>query len=403
MVASTPDPALTPAPAARPARWAAPTLIRHLGMAVLAGLVLLLVSNAIGDYRDYQLAEVAAYVVAVAGLTVLIGQSGQISIGNGAFMAVGGYVAALSLADLHWPLIAIAVVAVAGAAVAGAIFGVAAARLRGPYLAGATLMLAVALPSLATRFQSLFGGDQGLGFFVTVPGFLGSSISLIRWQAWVSCAAALIILVLLANLLRSRVGRSWRAVRDDEVAAALAGLNVARLQTLAFVVSAACAGLGGMLLAMWNESASPGLFSLTLSIQLLTAAVLGGLGSLSGAIWGSAVLVLAPTYLENFATSHGMTAATSASVPIVAYGVVLIVVMLAFPSGIQGGLVLLVQVTRIQPIFRRLTTLVRPRLGGLAGRSGALARQSPTAGTEAVQPDPIDSQPVAEPQERGTT
>ena len=389
-----------------------PTLARHLGIAVLAGLVLLIISNIIGDYRDYQLAEVAAYVVAVAGLTVLIGLSGQISIGNGAFMAVGGYVSALLLADLHWPLIAILMAAVVGAALAGAIFGIAAARLRGPYLAGATLMLAVALPSLATRFQSLFGGDQGLGLFVTVPGFLGPNISLIRWQAWVSCAAALVILVLLANLVRSKVGRNWRAVRDDEVAAALAGLNVARLQILAFVVSAACAGLGGMLLAMWSESASPGLFTLTLSIQLLAAAVLGGLGSLSGAIWGSAILVLAPTYLGNFATSHGMTAATSASVPIVVYGVVLIAVMLAFPAGIQGALVLLVRVTGIQPVAGRLTASLGGRSRSLVPRSRSRSR-SPAPAQAPAQPDsldsppvdspPVDSPPAAEPQERGTT
>src|SRR5579863_9080525 len=170
---------------------------RHVALAVAGAVVLGLASIVLDQYRDYQMAEVAASVVAVAGLTVLIGLSGQISIGNGAFMAVGGYVAALLLAHLNWPLYAILPAAVVGAALAGAIFGVAAARLRGPYLAGATLMLAVALPSLADRFQSLLGGDQGLGFFVTVPASLGSNISLIHYQAWVTCAAALVTMVLL--------------------------------------------------------------------------------------------------------------------------------------------------------------------------------------------------------------
>ena len=399
---------------------ALPTLVKHLGLALIAGAVLLFVTNRIGDYRNYQLTEVAAFVIAVAGLTVLIGLSGQISIGNGAFMAVGGYVAALLLAHLNWPLYAILPAAVVGAALAGAIFGVAAARLRGPYLAGATLMLAVALPSLADRFQGLLGGDQGLGFFVTVPAAMGSSISLIHYQAWVSCAAALVTMVLLANLARSRVGRSWRAVRDDEVAAALAGLNVARLQILAFIVSAACAGLGGMLLAMWNESVSPGLFSLTLSIQLLTAAVLGGLGSLAGAVWGSAVLVLAPTYLENVATSHGMTATTSASVPILAYGVVLIAVMLAFPAGIQGALVRLARVTGVQRAARRLpasSAQLVARGRGAPRRSAVATNRSQSQPGPAAVPaddppaasaaDPaaetaVQSRP-AESQERGTT
>jgi branched-chain amino acid transport system permease protein len=404
---------MAPEPGKKAGGWTMPTMARHLSLALVAGVVLLIVTNRIGDYRNYQLTEVAAYVIAAAGLTVLIGLSGQISIGNGAFMAVGGYVAALLLAHLNWPLYAILPAAVAGAALAGAIFGVAAARLRGPYLAGATLMLAVALPSLADRFQSLLGGDQGLGFFVTVPAALGSNISLIHYQAWVTCAAALVTMVLLANLARSRVGRSWRAVRDDEVAAALSGLNVARLQILAFIVSAACAGLGGLLLAMWNESTSPGLFSLTLSIQLLTAVVLGGLGSLTGAIWGSAVLVLAPTYLENVATSHGMTATTSSSVPILAYGVVLIAVMLAFPAGIQGALVQLARVTGIQRVARRLPAastqvLARTRAGRHRADSGPPQSVSQPELPAASAADPpaasaAESHPTAESQERGTT
>jgi branched-chain amino acid transport system permease protein len=315
------------------------TLLRHVVVALAGVVVILGLSVSISSFRDFELAFVAAYVVAVAGLTVLIGLSGQISIGNGAFMAVGGYVGAVIFTHLHWPLAAIIVVAALAAAAAGALFGVAAARLRGPYLAGATLMLAVALPDLATRFASVFGGDQGLGFFITTPAFLGANFSPQRWQAWLNCGCAIIALVLLANLVRSRVGRSWRAIRDDEVAAALSGLNVARLQVLAFIVSAACAGLGGVLLAVVNGTVSPGLFSFGLSIQLLTAAVLGGLGTLGGAIWGAALLYLAPIYLMDVVTSHGIASQTTSQfIPIIGYGVVLIVVMLLFPRGIQGGL-----------------------------------------------------------------
>jgi branched-chain amino acid transport system permease protein len=314
------------------------TLVRHLAAAVVLAVILALVSYRIGSYRDYQMAEVAAYVVAVAGLTVLIGMSGQISVGNGAFMAVGGYAAALLLLHLAWPLPAVLVASTVIAAAGGAVFGLAAARLRGPYLAGATLMLAVALPTVADVYPGVFGGDQGLSVSISTPAFLGPAFPLEQWVAWVTCAAALIALVLLANLGRSRIGRSWRAVRDDEVAAALSGLNVARLQILAFVVSAACAGLGGALLALVTNIVGTGAYTLSLSIGLLTAAVLGGLGSLAGAVWGSLVLVLVPTYLTNVAQSHGLSAAASSSVPIAAYGVVLIIVMLAFPAGIQGGL-----------------------------------------------------------------
>jgi branched-chain amino acid transport system permease protein len=314
------------------------TLLRHLAAGIVVAVILVLLSIQLGSYRDYQMAEVAAYVTAVAGLTVLIGLSGQISIGNGAFMAVGAYGGALLLIHLNWPLELVLLASVVVAAVSGAIFGLAAARLRGPYLAGATLMLAVALPSLADQYAGAFGGDQGLSTSINTPAFLGPTFPPTRWLAWVTCAGALIILILLANLGRSRIGRSWRALRDDEVAASLAGLNVARLQILAFVVSAACAGLGGALLALVTGIVAPGAYTLTLSIGLLTAAVVGGLGSLLGAVWGSLLLVLVPTYLTNVAASHGFSGAASSSVPIAAYGVVLIVVMLVFPAGIQGGL-----------------------------------------------------------------
>jgi len=315
------------------------TLGRHLAVAVAGAVILYLISVGLDAYRDYLMAEVAATVVAVAGLTVLIGLSGQISIGNGAFMAIGGYTGALLFSHLHWPLALIIIAAALVAAAVGAIFGVAAARLHGPYLAGATLMFAVALPFLANTFANQLGGDQGLGFFVTTPAFLGVNFSLQRWQAWVNCAAGLIAFILLANLIRSKVGRSWRAIRDDEIAAALAGLNIARLKILAFVVSAAAAGLGGVLLAIFNGTVSPSLFTLNLSIQLLTAAVLGGLGTLAGSIWGGALLVIVPIYLEDVAVGHGFASqSTSAAIPILAYGVVLIIVMLAFPRGIQGGL-----------------------------------------------------------------
>jgi branched-chain amino acid transport system permease protein len=314
------------------------TLARHLAAAAGVAVIIVALSFRLGPYRDYQLAEVAAYLVAVAGLTVLIGLSGQISIGHGAFMAIGGYAAALLLLHLHWPLELVFAAGVVIAALAGAIFGIAAARLRGPYLAGATLMLAVALPTVANQYPGIFGGDQGLTVTITTPAFLGASFPPTRWLAWLTCAAALITLVLLANLGRSRVGRSWRAVRDDEVAAALSGLNVARFQVLAFVVSAACAGLGGALLAVVSGIVAPGAYTLTLSVGLLTAAVLGGLGTLPGAVWGALVLVLVPSYLTNFAASHGLSGAASSSVPIAAYGVVLIVVMLTFPAGIQGAL-----------------------------------------------------------------
>jgi branched-chain amino acid transport system permease protein len=311
---------------------------RVLGAALVTAVLIAIVSIKLNSFRDYQIAEIAIEVTAVAGLTILTGLSGQISLGNGAFMAIGAYATALLLLHLNWPFYLVLVLAAAITAAAGAVVGVAAARLHGPYLAGATLLLGVALPSVAYAYTGFFGGDQGLDVTFTTPSFLGLNFPLTRWEAWVCSAVALVTLVLLANLGRSRVGRSWRAVRDDEVAAALDGVNVAVTRILAFVVSAICAGLAGSLLAIVTSLVAPGAFTLTLSIALLTAAVIGGLGSLPGALWGSLLIVIVPTYVTDVATSHGLSSSVGSNIPIVAYGAVLILVMLAFPQGIQGGL-----------------------------------------------------------------
>jgi branched-chain amino acid transport system permease protein len=318
------------------------TLPRRLAVAIIVAAIVVFLSIKLNAFRDFQIAEIATEVTAVAGLTVLTGLSGQISLGNGAFMAIGAYATALVLIHLNWPFYLVLVIAAAVTAVAGAVVGVAAARLRGPYLAGATLLLGVSLPSLALAYPGFFGGEQGLNVVFNTPAFLGVNFPLTRWQAWVSSLVALIVLVLLANLDRSRIGRNWRAVRDNDVAAALDGINVAAARVRAFVVSAVCAGLAGALLAIVTGLVAPGGFTITLSIALLTAAVIGGLGSLAGALWGSLVIVLVPVYVTDVATSHGLSSSVGANIPIAAYGVVLILVMLVFPHGIQGGLLRLI-------------------------------------------------------------
>ena len=318
------------------------TLPRRLGVAIIVAAIVAFLSIKLNAFRDYQIAEIAVEVTAVAGLTVLTGLSGQISLGNGAFMAIGAYTTALLLIHLSWPFYVVLVVAAAVTAVTGAVVGIAAARLRGPYLAGATLMLGVALPSIAYVYPATFGGDQGLNVVFTVPAFLGVNFPLTRWQAWVSTLVALIVLVLLANLDRSRIGRNWRAVRDNDVAAALDGINAAAARIRAFVVSATSAGVAGALLAIVTGLVAPGAFTITLSIALLTAAVIGGLGSLPGALWGSLVIILVPTYVTDVATGHGLSSTVGSNIPIVAYGVVLILVMLVFPQGIQGGVLWLI-------------------------------------------------------------
>jgi branched-chain amino acid transport system permease protein len=315
------------------------TLVRNLLVtAALAG-VLLVVSLALSPFNCLRLASIAYYFTALAGLTYLTGLNGQISLGHGALMAVGAYTVAILVGRTGWPLASALIAATASTALVGALLGVVAARLRGPYLAGATLAFAVGLPGLADRYPDAFGGKNGLTISPPVPpSSLGANFSLERWEAWIACAGALLVFLLLANLRRSREGRVFRAVRDDEAAAQLAGLNVARTQVTAFVVSAACAGLGGGLLAVVTQLAAPGAFDLSISLALLTGIVLGGLGSLPGAVWGAIVLVMLPSWSDDIAGQLSLSNDVKSNLPLALYGIVLIGVIVAAPEGIQGAL-----------------------------------------------------------------
>jgi branched-chain amino acid transport system permease protein len=322
------------------------TVLRSLCLVLAGAVVLGIVSTFISSYNDLQLATGAYYFAVLAGLTVLAGLSGQISLGHGALMAVGAYTVALLIGNEGWAVVPALLAAVAVTAMVGAPVGLAASRLRGPYLAGATLAFAVGLPALADKFPGTFGGENGLTINPpTPPSFLGADFPLERWEAWIACAGALIVLFVLYNLTHSGFGRSLRAVRDDEIAASLCGMNVSRSHTLAFIVSAACAGLGGGLLTVVLQLAQPGAFPLQLSLSLLTGVVLGGLGSLVGAIWGAAVLVLLPNWTNDIAHSFSLSTRVSANLPLAIYGIVLIGAMLVWPSGIQGG---------VQALGRRL-------------------------------------------------
>ncbi len=323
------------------------TLLRSLLLLGGAAVVLLLLSDAISPYRNLELADGAYLFAALAGLTVLIGLSGQISLGHGAFMAVGAYAVLLLVGNEGWAAFPALVVAVLAAVAIGVPVGLASSRLHGPYLAGATLAFAVGLPALADRFPGTFGGENGLTINPPpVPSWLGVNFSVEQWQAWIACAGALCVLFVLYNLKASGIGRNLRAVRDDEVAAALCGLSVQRQKTLAFVISAGCAGLGGGLYAEVLNLATPSAFPLQLSLSLLTGVVVGGLGTLTGAVWGAALLVLLPNWSNSLAHSLSLSANVGGNLPFAIYGAVLILAMLVWPTGIQGGVTKLVRWVR---------------------------------------------------------
>ncbi|MGW9194535.1 branched-chain amino acid ABC transporter permease [Micromonospora chersina] len=325
------------------------TLLRHLAVAVLAGTLVVLLTNQLAPYQNLQVARVCAFLCVTAGYTVLVGLNGQLSLGHGALMATGAYTVALVQRGFdergvqgRWILPLSLLAAVAATALAGLVIGLAAARLRGPYLAGVTLAVATLVPAVSTIFTGVFNGEQGLRFPAeTPPAFLGAYFQPERWLAWIALLAALLTVLLLANLVRSRFGRSLRAVRDDEVAARLAGIHVARTQVLAFVVSAGCAGLGGGVYAVLTATVAPGKFPLELSLFLLMAIVIGGLGSLAGAVWGAVLLValqdLPGLLTETFSLPSGLAQRLEGNLALAVFGLILIVVMLAAPGGLHGA------------------------------------------------------------------
>ena len=305
----------------------------HLIPFILGGVVLYFLSGMVDELRVYQGASIAVYVVAIASIILLTGYSGQVSLGHGALMAIGGYAAAVLRIEFNLPIILCFVAAVLVAAIGGALLGAAAARLSGPYLAGTTLALAIGLPSLANQF-SVLGGEQGLLFDVGFPPLsLGEEFTQYKWFFWIAALAALISMWLLQNILRSRYGRNWKAGRGNEVAAQLAGINTARSKILAFTISAGIAGLAGALLAMTIGTVSPSAFPLSLSFALLTGAVLSGVTTLSGVMLGAVTLVAIPEIADVIAHRLGTSESVTTNLPGLIVSGLLILTVLFVPNG----------------------------------------------------------------------
>lgn len=323
-------------------------LLRHLLIAALTMVVVVLVLSTVSDFRRFQLAEMAALAVAAGGLTMLIGVSGQLSLGHGALMAIGAYTTAMLLPDREasTPLVLVILVSIVITTLAGAVVGIAAARLHGPYLAGATLALAVAVPGLALHFSDAFGGEQGMRIVAPdVPTWAADAtwfltatdLTRAGWLAFVCWTVLVVTFLLLANLATNRVGRRWRAVRDDEVAAQLAGIDVGRARIEAFMVSAAAAGAAGSLLGLVVRLAAPGSFTIILSITLVAAVVLGGLGSLTGAVIGAGLLTFLPQVTTQVGRDLGLDDIQAAELAPLVLGIVMVLVVLLAPGGLVGA------------------------------------------------------------------
>ena len=423
-------------------------LVSHALFVIIIWLFVMRINDSVDPLANYYIALVAMYATAMFGMVILVGLSGQVSLGNGALMAVGGYVFAVT--SLNWQTVPFLGLpwnglwsmgfAAVGGIVVGLVVGGIAARLRGPYLAGLTLGLAVGVPAIANRFPELLGGESGLMITVPYPdggyapveeaAFADSSVEAVaaesattaapsaaasvspddmltmdnfptadvapsaaasvspddmitmdnfpttdvsaepsidpsvvdpgaidpsatdlsgagdllasafiieRWQAGLAITVACIAAFIALNLVRGRQGRVWRAVRDDSVAAAVAGISPAKAKVSAFAVSSLFAALAGAVFAQILSYVGPGAFGLGLSLSLLVGVVLGGRSSLLGAIIGGILLVWLPEFVLSLAERGGWEDQITNNAPNLIYGLLVVLVVLAAPGGIVGS------------------------------------------------------------------
>jgi branched-chain amino acid transport system permease protein len=307
--------------------------------AFLAGVAFLAVlPHWLSDFHASEVAYVGIYFIAILGLNILTGYTGQISLGHGAFMAIGGYTTAIMVG--HHNVRDLWTIPLAGliAGGAGLLFGIPALRLSGLYLALATFALAVGLPAVLKKFDHFTGGTEGIQLFGR-PGFTGKGFENVHvfgqtltfndWLYYLCWTIAAVLFVVAWVVLGGRMGRTFRAIRDSEVAATSAGVNLPLYKTLAFGVSAFYAGVAGSLFALATTFVNPDTFPIVLSLYLVIGVVISGLGSIWGILAGALFIKYVPYLASTYVTK-------APGAPDVAYAIVLIVVVVLMPFGLTG-------------------------------------------------------------------
>ena len=300
--------------------------------AILALLTLLVVACALpfvaSSYRTFQLTLVLVYAVALLGLNILTGYSGQISLGHGAFYAIGAYCAAILMDRFGVPYWATIPAAGAVCLVAGFLFGLPALRLEGLYLALATFALGVCMPQLLKNHavEKWTGGVQGIVIpKPDAPAALGLNQD--QWLYFFTLAVAVVMFALAWNLLRGRVGRALIAIRDHHTAAEAMGINSALYKSLAFGVSAMYTGVAGALGAIAVQYVAPDSFNFLVSILFLVGIVIGGLASIPGALYGALFIQFVPNIADEI----------SKAAPWAIFGLFLIAFVYLMPTGVAGA------------------------------------------------------------------
>ena len=300
-------------------------------------LVLVVLPFVLTDFRTVQLATVGAYFIAILGLDVLTGHSGQISLGHGAFMAVGAYTTAILMANHGVRDLWTIPIAARVAGVIGLLAGVPALRLSGLYLALATFGIAVVLPTILKKFDHFTGGSTGITLFGK-PTQTGHGVGIWgltnnQWLYALTWTIGGFVFLIAWWLLDSRFGRSLRAIRDSELAATASGVNRAKYKVLAFGVSAAFAGVAGALFAINVAYVAPDTFPIQLSLYLLVGAVVGFFGSIWGAVLGALLIQFLPDIVGLI--PHVDT--KQAGPTTLFFGLVLVVLMLVLPVVLRAA------------------------------------------------------------------
>jgi branched-chain amino acid transport system permease protein len=302
---------------------------------IAVGVVALGFPFVASGYHIYQGAQVLIFAVALLGLNLLTGFNGQISLGHGAFFAIGGYGAAILITKFGLPYWAAIPLASVLCFIAGFLFGFPALRFGGLYLALATFALAVATPQILSYkgFDAFTGGSQGLTLMKPHAPF-GIGLNADQWLYLVCLVWAVALYWAARNLVRGRIGRGLVAIRDQPIAAETMGINAALYKTTCFGVSALYAGVAGGLSAIAVGFVSPESFGLPLSLAFLVGIVVGGLGSLGGALFGALFIEFVPNIADQLTVNFGEGAK---ALPGAIYGLLLILVMAALPTGAMGA------------------------------------------------------------------
>ena len=298
----------------------------------LSAIALFLLPFLIEDFRVFQVNLVLIYAIAILGLNILTGYGGQISLGHGAFYALGAYTSAVLFSQLGVSSYLTIPISGVVCLVLGVLMGFPALRLAGHYLALATFALAIAVPQLLKYkgIEHWTGGVQGIVLEKPTPPFeivlFGNELSEDRWLYFVILAIALGLFWMAHNLLSGRVGRAIMAIREQPTAAAALGVNLTFIKTATFGLSAAYTGIAGALSALAVAYIAPDSFPAFLSISLLVGVVVGGLGSISGAIFGALFIQFVPNVADEI----------SKSAPWAVYGAMLLALAYAAPNGVMG-------------------------------------------------------------------